>query len=163
MTWSTADIPDLTGRRALVTGATSGIGYETALELLRHGADVVIAARNHEKAAQAAENIKQAVGKVPAVVELDLADLASVAKAADEVTKEADRLDLLVNNAGVMAPPYRQTPDGFELQVGTKPPGSSQHSPYRDSDTAVALWLPSGNPNAGGHQCADSLPPSQLP
>ena len=102
-----------------MTGATSGIGYETALELLRHGADVVIAARNPEKAAQAAERLKQAVGREPAVVELDLADLASVAKAADEVTKDADRLDLLVNNAGVMAPPYRQTADGFELQLGT--------------------------------------------
>jgi NAD(P)-dependent dehydrogenase (short-subunit alcohol dehydrogenase family) len=119
MTWSTADIPDLTGRRALVTGATSGLGYETALELLRHGADVLVAARNPEKAAQAAETLTQKAGRAPTVLELDLADLASVEKAAGEVTASYDRLDLLINNAGVMAPPYRQTVDGFELQLGT--------------------------------------------
>ena len=119
MTWSTADIPDLTGRRALVTGATSGIGYETALELLRHGAEVLVAARNPEKATRAAQDLKLASGAEPMVVELDLADLTSIEKAADELGKTYDRLDLLVNNAGVMAPPYRQTVDGFELQVGT--------------------------------------------
>jgi NAD(P)-dependent dehydrogenase (short-subunit alcohol dehydrogenase family) len=119
MTWSTADIPDLTGRRALVTGATSGLGYETALELLRHGADVLVAARNPEKAAQAAESLTQKAGRAPTVLELDLADLASVEQAANEVLKTYDKLDLLVNNAGVMAPPYRQTVDGFELQLGT--------------------------------------------
>jgi NAD(P)-dependent dehydrogenase (short-subunit alcohol dehydrogenase family) len=119
MTWSTADIPDLTGRLALVTGATSGLGYETALELLRHGADVLIAARNPEKAAQAAETLTQKAGRAPTVLELDLADLASVQRAAEEVVKSYDRLDLLINNAGVMAPPYRQTLDGFELQLGT--------------------------------------------
>jgi NAD(P)-dependent dehydrogenase (short-subunit alcohol dehydrogenase family) len=119
MTWSTADIPDLTGRRALVTGATSGLGYETALELLRHGAEVLVAARNPEKATRASQQLEQNSGQKPTVVELDLADLASVEKAADELTKSYDRLDLLVNNAGVMAPPYRQTADGFELQLGT--------------------------------------------
>ncbi|MFI7066227.1 oxidoreductase [Kribbella sp. NPDC050124] len=119
MTWSTADIPDLTGRRALVTGATSGLGYETSLELLRHGAEVLIAARNPEKAAQRAGDLKQASGREPIVVELDLADLTSVEKAADRVRKSYDKLDLLVNNAGVMATPYRQTVDGFELQLGT--------------------------------------------
>jgi NAD(P)-dependent dehydrogenase (short-subunit alcohol dehydrogenase family) len=119
MTWSTADIPDLTGRLALVTGATSGLGYETALELLRHGADVLVAARNPEKAAQAAETLTQKAGRAPMVLELDLADLASVQRAAEEVVKTYDRLDLLINNAGVMAPPYRQTLDGFELQLGT--------------------------------------------
>jgi NAD(P)-dependent dehydrogenase (short-subunit alcohol dehydrogenase family) len=119
MTWSTADIPDQTGRRALVTGATSGLGYETALELLRQGADVLVAARNPQKAAQAAETLTQKAGRAPTVLELDLADLASVEKAADEVVKTYDRLDLLINNAGVMAPPYRQTVDGFELQLGT--------------------------------------------
>ena len=119
MTWSTADIPDLTGRRALVTGATSGLGYETALELLRHGADVLVAARNPAKAARASTDLAQASGREPTVVELDLADLTSVEKAADQVSKSYDKLDLLVNNAGVMAPPYRQTADGFELQIGT--------------------------------------------
>jgi NAD(P)-dependent dehydrogenase (short-subunit alcohol dehydrogenase family) len=119
MTWSTADIPDLTGRRALVTGATSGLGYETALELLRHGAEVLIAARNPSKAEQASQKLSQSAGREPVVVELDLADLTSVEKAAAEVTKSYDKLDLLVNNAGVMASPYRQTADGFELQLGT--------------------------------------------
>ncbi|MFF0345259.1 oxidoreductase [Kribbella sp. NPDC004875] len=119
MTWSTADVPDLTGRRALVTGATSGLGYETALELLRHGADVIVAARNPEKTAQAAQRLTDQAGRAPDVLALDLADLASVAQAAGEVVQKYDRLDLLVNNAGVMAPPYRQTVDGFELQLGT--------------------------------------------
>lgn len=119
MTWGTTDIPDLTGRRALVTGATSGLGYETALELLRHGAEVLIAARNPEKAARAAQQLTQASGQEPTIVELDLADLSNVEKAADKLGESYDRLDLLVNNAGVMAPPYRQTVDGFELQLGT--------------------------------------------
>jgi NAD(P)-dependent dehydrogenase (short-subunit alcohol dehydrogenase family) len=119
MTWSTADIPDLTGRRALVTGATSGIGYATALELLKHGADVLIGARNPEKAAKAVEDLARTAGRAPTVVELDLADLSSVEKAAAHLTETYDRLDILVNNAGVMAPPYRQTADGFELQLGT--------------------------------------------
>ena len=119
MTWSTADIPDLTGRRALVTGANSGLGYETALELLRHGADVLVVARNPEKAADAAARLSKSAGQAPTVVELDLADLTSVEKAADQVVKTYDRLDVLINNAGVMATPCRQTADGFELQLGT--------------------------------------------
>ncbi|TCM38986.1 oxidoreductase [Kribbella sp. VKM Ac-2568] len=117
MSWRTADIPDLTGRRALVTGATSGLGYETALELLRHGADVIVAARNPEKSVRAAADLTAASGgRKPEVLDLDLSDLAGVEKAADRVEGP---LDLLVNNAGVMAPPYRQTVDGFELQMGT--------------------------------------------
>ncbi|QNE21836.1 SDR family NAD(P)-dependent oxidoreductase [Kribbella qitaiheensis] len=117
MSWSTADIPDLTGRRALVTGATSGLGYETALELLKHGAEVILAARNPEKSARAADSLAAASGRPrPEVLDLDLSDLHSVAKAATNLTEP---LDLLVNNAGVMAPPYRQTVDGFELQIGT--------------------------------------------
>ena len=117
MSWSTADIPDLTGRRALVTGATSGLGYETALELLKHGAEVIIAARNPEKSAKAAVSLATASDRpAPAVLDLDLSDLSSVAKAAAQLTKP---LDLLINNAGVMATPYRQTVDGFELQLGT--------------------------------------------
>jgi NAD(P)-dependent dehydrogenase (short-subunit alcohol dehydrogenase family) len=119
MTWSTADIPDLTGQRALVTGATSGLGYETALALLEHGADVLVAGRNPEKAAQTAARLKEISGREPTVVDLDLADLTSVEKAADEVGKSYDKIDLLINNAGVMAPPYLQTADGFELQIGT--------------------------------------------
>ncbi|MFI6833530.1 oxidoreductase [Kribbella sp. NPDC050241] len=119
MTWSTADIPDLTGRRALVTGATSGLGYETALELLRHGAEVLIGARNPEKAAKVSQALADTSGRQPTVVELDLADLASVEQAAGKLSATYNTLDLLVNNAGVMATPYLQTKDGFELQIGT--------------------------------------------
>ncbi len=119
MTWSTADIPDLTGRRALVTGATSGLGYETAKALLEHGAEVLVAARNPEKTADAVQRLKQATGRQPVSVELDLADLSSVERAATHVANSYDSLDILVNNAGVMATPYRRTIDGFELQIGT--------------------------------------------
>jgi NAD(P)-dependent dehydrogenase (short-subunit alcohol dehydrogenase family) len=120
MSWTTADIPDLTGRRALITGATSGIGYHTALELLRHGADVIVAARNHDKAVLAVDRLAATTGRdTPEILDLDLSDLASVRAAAAHVTRTYDRLDLLVNNAGVMAPPYRETADGFELQMGT--------------------------------------------
>ncbi|MFK4086218.1 oxidoreductase [Kribbella sp. NPDC020789] len=119
MTWSTSDIPDLTGQRALVTGATSGLGYETAKVLLERGAEVLVAARNPQKTAQTVQALKQATGREPVSVELDLADLSSVERAATEVAKSYDRLDILVNNAGVMATPYRQTIDGFELQIGT--------------------------------------------
>ncbi|WP_433021249.1 oxidoreductase [Kribbella sp. CA-294648] len=119
MSWSTKDIPDLTGSTALVTGATSGLGYETALELLRHGADVTIAARNPEKSEQAAASLQASAGRQPEILELDLADLNGVAAAAERFAKTHDSLDLLINNAGVMATPYRQTVDGFELQVGT--------------------------------------------
>ena len=117
MSWSTADIPDLTGQRALVTGATSGLGYETVLELLRHGAEVTIAARNPEKSRQAATRLATASGREPEILDLDLADLTGVESAVEQF--KHDKLDLLVNNAGVMAPPYRQTVDGFELQIGT--------------------------------------------
>jgi NAD(P)-dependent dehydrogenase (short-subunit alcohol dehydrogenase family) len=120
MSWTTADIPDLTGRRALVTGATSGLGYYTALELLRHGADVIVAARNHDKALLAVDQLAATAGRnAPEILDLDLSDLASVRAAAARLSKTYDRLDLLVNNAGVMAPPYLETVDGFELQMGT--------------------------------------------
>jgi NAD(P)-dependent dehydrogenase (short-subunit alcohol dehydrogenase family) len=119
MSWSTKDIPDQTGRRILVTGATSGLGYETALELLRRGAEVIIAARNPEKSAQAAARLAESTGRKPEILELDLADLAGVEAAAERFAKTYDSLDVLINNAGVMATPYRQTADGFELQVGT--------------------------------------------
>ncbi|WP_405057503.1 oxidoreductase [Kribbella sp. NBC_01505] len=119
MTWSTADIADLTGRRALVTGATSGLGYETAKVLLEHGAEVLIAARNPQKSADAAQRLHQATGRNAVELELDLADLSSVERAATHLSNTYDSLDILVNNAGVMATPYRQTIDGFELQIGT--------------------------------------------
>ena len=119
MTWSTADIPDLTGRRALVTGATSGLGYETALELLRHGADVLIAARNPAEGDQAARNSPRSSGREPDGRRARSGRSDQCREGRRPVTKTYDKLDLLVNNAGVMATPYRQTADGFELQLGT--------------------------------------------
>lgn len=113
MAWTVNDMPDLTGRTALVTGANSGIGLVTATELARHGAHVVLACRNIEAGEQAARGMS---GE-PRVVRLDLASLDSVHALADDWQGP---LDLLVNNAGVMMPPaHRRTADGFELQFGT--------------------------------------------
>ncbi|GAA2588136.1 oxidoreductase [Actinomadura fulvescens] len=116
--WTAAEIPDLSGRRAVVTGANSGIGFHTALELARHGASVVLACRSMERGQQAHDRIMSAVpaGEV-ALAPLDLADLSSVRTFAG--THGAAPLDLLVNNAGVMALPHRTTADGFEMQFGT--------------------------------------------
>jgi NAD(P)-dependent dehydrogenase (short-subunit alcohol dehydrogenase family) len=117
--WGLADLPSLTGTRALVTGTTSGVGLVTARELARAGAEVVLAARDPAKLDATRRAIGTAVPGArlqPLVV--DLADLASVRRAAAEAA-DLGPLDLLVNNAGVMATPYRRTPDGFELQLAT--------------------------------------------
>ncbi len=116
--WTPEQMPDLSGRRALVTGANSGIGLVEARELARHGADVVLAVRNPDAGEAAAQRIRDlgARGKVT-VEPLDLASLDSVRALAGGFEGP---LDLLVNNAGVMAPPRRrETVDGFELQFGT--------------------------------------------
>jgi len=119
-TWSAADIGDLTGRIALVTGANSGIGYETARALAEHGARVILACRDDEKARRARDKLEsELVRSTLEVLHLDLADLVSVRRAAEEVLSGHARLDMLVNNAGVMGTPYRQTADGFELQMAT--------------------------------------------
>jgi NAD(P)-dependent dehydrogenase (short-subunit alcohol dehydrogenase family) len=118
--WGAADIGDLTGRVALVTGANSGIGFETARALAGHGATVVLACRNQDKATEAAAALgRRHPGAPIALLALDLADLVSVRRAADEFRAGHDHLDLLINNAGVMGTPYRQTADGFELQMAT--------------------------------------------
>jgi NAD(P)-dependent dehydrogenase (short-subunit alcohol dehydrogenase family) len=119
--WRANDIPDLTGKTAVVTGANSGLGYETALALSRHGAHVVMACRDEARGTQAVERLR---GEVPnASLELsllDLADLAAVRKFAEAYAGERDHLDILVNNAGVMALDQRRTTaDGFEMQLGT--------------------------------------------
>src|SRR5215218_7316211 len=121
--WTTADMPDLTGRRAVVTGATSGLGEVTAVELARRGAQVVLTARDAARGGRARETVLRAApGASVEVAALDLADLESVrAFAAGQVTEP---LDLLVNNAGVMAVPARRTVDGFELQMATNHLGS---------------------------------------
>jgi NAD(P)-dependent dehydrogenase (short-subunit alcohol dehydrogenase family) len=117
--WSLADIGDLTGRRALVTGVTSGIGETTVLELVRHGAEVVLAARNPTKlAATMADIAGQVPGAVLHPLIVDVSELDSVRRAAAQAAHFGP-LHLLVNNAGVMATPYHRTGDGFELQLAT--------------------------------------------
>jgi NAD(P)-dependent dehydrogenase (short-subunit alcohol dehydrogenase family) len=104
----------------VVTGSNSGLGLVSARELARHGATVVLACRNLEKGAKAQEQIEAAApGARVELAELDLASLASVRAFAERFLAAHDRLDLLINNAGVMAPPRRETADGFELQLGT--------------------------------------------
>ncbi len=116
--WTASDIPDLTGRRAVVTGANSGLGLCTARELARHGAHVVVTARDETKGDEAVRRVRADVdGASVEPATLDLADQSSVRAFA---TAQAGRpLDLLVNNAGVMAVPHRRTVDGFELQLAT--------------------------------------------
>jgi NAD(P)-dependent dehydrogenase (short-subunit alcohol dehydrogenase family) len=119
--WGIRDIPDQTGRKVVITGATGGLGYETALALARAGAEVILTGRNATKGAAALERIHAAApGAAIRYDDLDLADLASVERFADRLDELHQPIDLLVNNAGVMAPPMRhETKDGFELQFGT--------------------------------------------
>jgi len=120
MSWTAADIPDLSGRTAVVTGANGGLGLETARALAGAGAHVVMAARNQDKAAGAVEHIRAGVpGASLEVVALDLGSLASVREAAERILGDHEQLDILVNNAGVMAIPESTTADGFEMQFGT--------------------------------------------
>jgi NAD(P)-dependent dehydrogenase (short-subunit alcohol dehydrogenase family) len=118
--WTAEDIPDQSGRTAVVTGANSGLGLVTARELARAGASVVMACRNLDKGHAAVDEVRAAVPDAQVQLEeLDLASLASVRGFADRFKATHDGLDVLINNAGVMAPPRRRTADGFELQFGT--------------------------------------------
>lgn len=132
VSWTTASIPDLSGRLALVTGASSGLGLETCRALAAHGATVVMACRSRQRGEAARQALLTAPGGGstdpgsggPAwgaldLLDLDLADLASVRSAAAEVAERYGRLDLLINNAGVMAPPRTLSRDGLELQFAT--------------------------------------------
>ena len=115
--WTTGDIPDLGGRRAVVTGANSGLGLVVARELARKGAAVVMACRNQRKGEDALAEVRAAApGADVALAELDLGDLASVRAFAQ--AHGGEPVDLLVNNAGLMAPPRGETADGFEQQLG---------------------------------------------
>jgi NAD(P)-dependent dehydrogenase (short-subunit alcohol dehydrogenase family) len=118
--WTTADIPDQTGRTAVITGANTGLGYETAAVLAAKGAHVVLAVRNLEKGKEAARGIEQATPDAQVQLqELDLTSLESIREAAEELRTKHDQIDLLINNAGVMMTPKSTTKDGFELQFGT--------------------------------------------
>jgi len=117
--WTIADLPDLAGRRVVVTGVTAGLGTTTARELARAGAEVVLVARSADKLATTRASLEQELPKAafwPVVV--DLADLSSVRRGASEIAALGP-VDVLVNNAGVMALPHARTVDGFEMQLGT--------------------------------------------
>jgi len=117
--WSAADIPSQHGRIAVVTGASGGLGLETARQLAANGAHVVMAVRNQEKAAAAAAGIRAGLPDASLeLVALDLAEQASVRAAADQIMAAHPRIDLLINNAGVMGIAQAETADGFEMQFG---------------------------------------------
>jgi NAD(P)-dependent dehydrogenase (short-subunit alcohol dehydrogenase family) len=118
--WTTDDVPGQQGRLAVVTGANTGLGFETAQALATRGASVVLAVRNVEKGKNAAARIAAAApGATVTVQELDLSSLDSVRAAAAELRAGHPKIDLLICNAGVMYPPKQTTHDGFELQFGT--------------------------------------------
>lgn len=120
MSWKLEDIPDLSGKVMIVTGANSGLGFETAKELSRKGAKVVMACRNPKKADVAMQKIRDDVPNADLdAMHLDLASQKSVADFADQFKQKYSRLDVLVNNAGIMAAPYSETVDGFENHFAT--------------------------------------------
>lgn len=133
--WSTDDIPLLEGRIAVVTGANSGLGYHTAQALALKGARVIMACRSLEKGEVARQQILALNPEVePEVWHLDLASLLSVRAFADKFNVASERLDLLINNAGLMAIPYGRTEEGFEMQFGVNHLGHFALS--------AQLWLP---------------------
>lgn len=118
--WTTDRIPDQKSRTAVVTGANSGLGFETAAALAARGAKVVLAVRAPEKGHAAADQIRRRTPEADLIVqELDLASLVSVQSAAEQLRSEHPRIDILINNAGVMYTPKQVTADGFEMQFGT--------------------------------------------
>lgn len=120
MAWTTNDIPDQSGKIAVITGANSGLGFETSRELARKGATVVMAVRNMEKGQAAVDRITAVVPDADLELRtLDLGSLDSVRAFAARVREEHDHVDILLNNAGLMATPAGQTKDGFETQIGT--------------------------------------------
>ena len=127
-TWTEALIPDQSGRVVLITGANSGIGLQAARALAEHGAHVVMACRSRPKAEAARDQILAAAPSAQvSLVDLDLTSLAAVQVAAAEVIGRFDSLDVLINNAGVMATPHEVTVDGYELQFATNHLGHAAH------------------------------------
>ena len=118
--WLNQYLPDLSGKTIIITGANSGIGYEAARLLAYKGAHIVLTSRNIERGKQAASNIRSQIPNASIKVEqLDLAELDSIAAFSKRVLRSYDRIDVLINNAGVMALPYQKTRHGFEMQFGT--------------------------------------------
>jgi len=118
--WTAADIPDQSGQVAIITGANSGLGLATARDLARAGATVVMACRDEAKGERAAASVRASTPNAALeVAPLDLADLASVRSFAAQAAAAHERIDLLINNAGIMAAPRRLTKDGFESQFAT--------------------------------------------
>jgi NAD(P)-dependent dehydrogenase (short-subunit alcohol dehydrogenase family) len=118
--WTAQDMPDQHGRVVVITGANSGVGYESAAALARKGARVVMACRSVNKAEQARQElVKRVPGATIDIVPLDLGTLKSIHAFTDAFNAQYDRLDILMNNAGIMTPPYGKTVDGFETQFGT--------------------------------------------
>jgi len=117
--WTEADVPDQSGRTAVITGGNSGIGFEAARVLAQRGARLILGCRDQGKARDAVTRIRAAApGAEVEAVPLDLASLHSVRAAAGQIRSTCEGIDLLINNAGVMMPPYGRTEDGFELQFG---------------------------------------------
>lgn len=117
--WKPDRLPDLTGKTYVITGGNSGLGLDAAKILGKSGANLVLACRSLDKAQAAKRDLERAINGTVDVVQLDLADLASVRAAADEVRRNHTRIDSLINNAGIMQTPKSKTKDGFELQLGT--------------------------------------------
>ena len=152
MTWTASDIPDLNGTTAVVTGANGGLGLESARALAGAGAHVVMAVRNQEKAATAYDDI---IADHPdaslEIVELDLASQASTKAAAATIAAAHPRIDILINNAGLMAMPERRTEDGYEMQLGVNHLG---HWTF-----TAGLAVPSGGqPRPRGNRDVDRPP-----
>ena len=120
MAWTESNIPDQCGKTAIVTGSNTGVGFETARALTQKNAHVILACRNEQKGNDAARRIRDGFpdAKVE-VMTLDLSSLASIRSFSESVLRKHEKLDLLINNAGVMTPPHGETTDGFELQFGT--------------------------------------------
>ncbi len=117
--WTSNDIPDMSGKTVIITGANSGLGYESSLALAKKNATIIMACRNLDKAQSALNEIKQEVADADVhIMALDLGDLSSVRNFALSFNTQYDRLDVLMNNAGILGGPYQETVDGFEMHIG---------------------------------------------
>ena len=116
--WTKSDIPDLSGKVIVVTGGNSGLGYESVKAFTQNGAEVIMACRSVDKGEAAKDEIGKVKGKI-AIMQLDLQDFESIDRFADNFVAKYDKLDILLNNAGIMTTPYFKTSDGLEGQIGT--------------------------------------------